>query len=424
MKWKRNGAKGVELKAALLSGNPGIGKTSAALLVSRECGFEPIEFNASDVRNKASIQQYISQMTGNRSLGEFFSAESDNNNNNNNNNSSKKKVCLIMDEVDGMSAGDRGGMAELIQVVKNSKIPIVCICNDRSSPKVKSLANYTLDLRFRRPTAQQSLKRVTDIIQKEGFYSDTDSLTKVLESVQGDIRQVLNVLQMWRRNSNSLKKTDPRMQEKLFAAGKNIDYGPFDVLPKFFSPSGGSLTEKIALYFTDSSLVPLLVQENYIHTSPYRIINNSNINNNNNNNNNRQDPSLTHLELLSNAADSISESDLLNVMIHRGQHWELSSEHAVLSTIRPSSIMSGNTGRINFPSWLGKQSTTNKKYRLLREIQTHMGPVISADKTEVRLQYMPLLKQMLIDPILTKGAVSNLYIHLSMLSLLYHYYLR
>lgn len=55
-----------------------------------------------------------------------------------------------MDEVDGMSAGDRGGMAELIQLIKKTKIPIICICNDRSSPKVRSLANYCLDLRFRR----------------------------------------------------------------------------------------------------------------------------------------------------------------------------------------------------------------------------------------------------------------------------------
>ena len=59
-------------------------------------------------------------------------------------------TVLVMDEVDGMSAGDRGGMAELILLLKKTKTPIICICNDRSSPKVRSLANYCLDLRFRR----------------------------------------------------------------------------------------------------------------------------------------------------------------------------------------------------------------------------------------------------------------------------------
>jgi hypothetical protein len=60
-----------------------------------------------------------------------------------------------MDEVDGMSAGDRGGVADLIASIKISKIPIVCICNDRFSQKLKSLVNYCLLLNFRKPTKQQ-----------------------------------------------------------------------------------------------------------------------------------------------------------------------------------------------------------------------------------------------------------------------------
>lgn len=62
-------------KAALLSGNAGIGKTSTALLVTRECGYDAIEFNASDTRSKSAIQSGISQMIGNRSLNELFERE-------------------------------------------------------------------------------------------------------------------------------------------------------------------------------------------------------------------------------------------------------------------------------------------------------------------------------------------------------------
>lgn len=60
-----------------------------------------------------------------------------------------------MDEVDGMSAGDRGGVADLIASIKISKIPIICICNDRYSQKLKSLVNYCLPLNYRKPTKQQ-----------------------------------------------------------------------------------------------------------------------------------------------------------------------------------------------------------------------------------------------------------------------------
>lgn len=45
--------------------------------------------------------------------------------------STKKKFIILMDEVDGCSAGDRGGIAQLISIIKESKTPIICICNDR-----------------------------------------------------------------------------------------------------------------------------------------------------------------------------------------------------------------------------------------------------------------------------------------------------
>ena len=40
-----------------------------------------------------------------------------------------------------MSSGDRGGMQELIALIRRTKMPVVCICNDRGCQKVRSLAN-------------------------------------------------------------------------------------------------------------------------------------------------------------------------------------------------------------------------------------------------------------------------------------------
>lgn len=61
-----------------------------------------------------------------------------------------------MDEVDGMSGNeDRGGMQELITLIKNSQIPIICMCNDRYNRKITSLANYCVDLRFTKPKMEQ-----------------------------------------------------------------------------------------------------------------------------------------------------------------------------------------------------------------------------------------------------------------------------
>ena len=54
-----------------------------------------------------------------------------------------------MDEVDGMSGGDRGGVADLIKTIARSKVPIITICNDKYNQKLRSLRNHTLELDFR-----------------------------------------------------------------------------------------------------------------------------------------------------------------------------------------------------------------------------------------------------------------------------------
>lgn len=115
-----------------------------------------------------------------------------------------RRQVLIMDEVDGMSAGDRGGMAELILLIKKTKIPIICICNDRASPKVRSLANYCLDLRFRRPDARQVLPRIMAIAEKEGLSIQPNALEELVTSTHADIRQILNLLSTYKLTQQNL----------------------------------------------------------------------------------------------------------------------------------------------------------------------------------------------------------------------------
>lgn len=89
---------------------------------------------------------------------------------------------------------DRGGIQELIKVIKSSKTPIICICNDRQSTKIRSLANSCYDLRVKRPTKTQIANRLIAIARAEGLNVEQNAAEMLVEQTGNDIRQVLPIL--------------------------------------------------------------------------------------------------------------------------------------------------------------------------------------------------------------------------------------
>jgi hypothetical protein len=65
------------------------------------------------------------------------------------------------------AAGDRGGVSELIDTIKRSRIPIICICNDKYNQKLRSLRNHCLELEFRKPTEPQIAARLQTVCAAE-----------------------------------------------------------------------------------------------------------------------------------------------------------------------------------------------------------------------------------------------------------------
>lgn len=199
LNWLRNWYSELDSKgffrAALLSGPPGIGKTTTAQLVCQELGYDYLELNASDARNKKSLEENLNQLLGNTKLTNFFKPLSSNETD-----CSQKltsRHCVIMDEVDGMSGNeDRGGTAELILLIKKTKVPIICICNDRNHEKIRSLANHCLDLRFPKPRMDQIKASLLSIAYKEKIQISGNVLEQLIESSNKDIRQCINNLAM------------------------------------------------------------------------------------------------------------------------------------------------------------------------------------------------------------------------------------
>lgn len=391
---KRSGKKqndaGAE-KGALLSGSPGMGKTTAAKLVCQMLGFQAIEVNASDSRGKADVK--ISKGIGGSNANSIKELVSNEALSANMDRSKHPKTVLIMDEVDGMSAGDRGGIADLIASIKISKIPIICICNDRYSQKLKSLVNYCSDLRFRKPRKQEIAKRLMQIANAEGLEVNEIALEELADRVNGDIRMAINQLQYMSLSMSVIKYDDIR--QRLLSSAKDEDISPFTAVDKLFGFNGGKLRmdERIDLSMSDPDLVPLLIQENYINYRPSSA--------------GRDE--MKRLSLIARAAESISDGDIFNVQIRRNQRWQLSQSSSLASCIIPAALMHGQRETLEqgernfnrFGGWLGKNSTMGKNLRLLEDLHFHHLACRKSTlgRDTLRLDYFSLLLKQLTEPL-------------------------
>ncbi|CAK8697042.1 unnamed protein product [Clavelina lepadiformis] len=390
--WGGGDPTGASFKAALLSGPPGVGKTTTATLVCEELGLSFVELNASDTRSKRTLKEDVGESVQNTSISNLFGSGD--------HNSAKdgSKHVLIMDEVDGMAGNeDRGGMQELIQIIKSTKIPIICMCNDRSSQKIRSLANHCFDLRFQRPRAEQITGALMSICYKEGVKVQAPAVQAIIRGCNQDVRQVLHNLNMIQASKSSLSYDDAKAHAD--KAQKDQNLGIFDIAKKLLTSESGSLSllDKSNLFFMDYSMVPKFIQENYPHVTPYAAKGNLH----------------KHLQLLSKTADSIAFGDLIETSMRHDQSWNMLPTLGLVSSVVPSDLMRGGMhGMLNFPSFFGKLSTTGKNHRLLQDLKFHASLSTNGCTEETfNLDLIPYMRWHLTEPLLKQSKGGDNEIH-------------
>ena len=161
-----------EPRVAFLYGLPGVGKTTLAHRLVNAAGLRPVECNASQFRHKAAMSELIEPLLNSANVTDFFRPEG------------HRALGVILDEIDGMSSGDRGGLTELVRILKDYKGPnmVICISNEWQEKRYQPLMRICMCREIQAP----------DVASCASWMGKTpDEIKPLWSRHNGDLRKLL-----------------------------------------------------------------------------------------------------------------------------------------------------------------------------------------------------------------------------------------
>ena len=346
LEWNSNNNK---TKCALFSGLNGIGKSLLIDLILKKHDYNIVNLSIDDKRDKETITQIIMPLIKTKKT---FDGQNN---------------CLVVSDINN-SGGDYGFISTLTECIKETQIPIICICDDRYDTNIKPILNYSVDFKLVKSNYDDICRLIYKVVTNENIKISKQEIEKLYEQSNGDIRFILNSLQLGLKNSDTSKNIQ----------SLNI----FDTNGKLFSMET-TIDDKFKYYWMSHDIHTLMVQENYI------------------NNILTTKDNVKRLENISYSADSLSDADIFDSIFD----FELSS-YVAMNTIKATTKCNNKTNVI-FPQFLGRNSTINKNKRdkfnyenvnLLGEIQiktkTKAEPKIKKEtKPKIKKETKPKIQK-------------------------------
>jgi len=235
-------------------GNPGSGKTYFVKDVLRKLDYDVISFDAGDVRNKSIIETITRHNMSDTNILSLLKKEA-------------RKIAIIMDEIDGMNSGDKGGINSLIKLIRAKKtkkqkkedttmIPIICVGNYHIDKKIKEMMKVCTTIEITTPTPGQ-ISHICHLLMPN---LDPKLLSSIVKFIQGDLRKLKSTYDIYKNEQSILKNRLVRNMFQPKAHNEDTKQITKNLLNKAYPIAHHNLL----MNETDRTSVGLLFHENII----------------------------------------------------------------------------------------------------------------------------------------------------------------
>ncbi|KAI0483305.1 hypothetical protein GGR56DRAFT_623770 [Xylariaceae sp. FL0804] len=202
-------------KILMLTGPPGLGKTTLAHVCAKQAGYEVMEINASDDRSRDVVKTRIRTCLGTENVKTVQQSRPQPGEQQ----KVARPVCVVVDEVDGVvtgsgGSGEGGFIRALMDLIhtgeKNASgqnpaqaqgaarrkkktddfrqmRPLILVCNDVYHPSLRPLRQSTLAevIHVGKPSIDSVVVRLKTVFEREGIPCEKDAARKICEAAWG-----------------------------------------------------------------------------------------------------------------------------------------------------------------------------------------------------------------------------------------------
>jgi len=346
-RWALDWERGKPGKPLLIWGQPGTGKGALVFALATVMGWEVVEMNASDFRDRANVERVIGAASSSASL---FGA----------------RKMIFVDDADALAGNaDRGGGGAVLEVLKGARNPVILTAGNFWDRGISNLRQHCEGVEFKKINAPSIAAVLGKILEAEGIKAPHEVVAQVADKSNGDIRSAVNDLQAVAEGRKEISVEDLGVLSE-----RNRERSVWDAVRTLMKTTSYDEAVKVTWNLdVEQDIFAKWVEENV--------------------------PAEYQGADLARAFEALSRADIFAGRIHTRQYWGFMRYINVLLTAGVALAKERPYAKFvkyNFPGILKKLSASKIERAKIKAIGFKIGAKCHASSSEAAELFIPLVK--------------------------------